>query len=211
MIKKFNEFDNKYFNREELISALSDRFDIDELESMSDEDLKNIYFSDHTDSKIPSGSGGFFPKQGVDKGINYSGSSGRSGLIWTGENIKKFESFLDDTLSKADPSKPIVHNDLVGKPYNNRNVPNLDVVYAVEFVSMKTFDAYYKTESYLEDMGYIVGDMQRNNPIGFSDEFRIPKWDKMSSEEQSQLDGVIISDDFREGNVTILWFKAPKY
>lgn len=127
---------------------------------------------------------------------------------------KYFENdeFVDDVLGKADPEKPIHRNDLEGKPYNDREVPEKDVVYAVEFVAAGTFQSYYNAQKYLKDMGYNIGSMQGPAPIGFSSEYDyISKWRNMTRTEHAQLDGVILSKDFREGNTLVLFFNPPKF
>jgi len=54
--------------------------------------------------------------------------------------------------------------------------------------------------------------MERDAPIGFSNKYnRISKWWNMTRDEHKLLDGVMISDDFREGGVTILFFTPPNF
>lgn len=130
------------------------------------------------------------------------------------------ENFADDILSKANPDKPIICSDLVGKTYDENvgysYLPNLEIVHAVEFVSNgdeeNAFSAFYNAENYLKDMGYKIGSMEGPNPIGFSNSATyISKWCNMTSKEHQNLDGAMISDNFRTGSVTILWFTPPIY
>ncbi len=76
-----------------------------------------------------------------------------------------------------------------------------------------TFQAFYKAEAMLKEMGYIVGSMERQYPIGFApkaDWSYISKWSNMSSEERLLLHGVMLPDpNFREGGVVIVFFEAP--
>ena len=75
-----------------------------------------------------------------------------------------------------------------------------------------TFASVSEAEDRLRKMGYIIGSMSGNQPIGFADGEQynyISKWYNMTSEEHNKLDGVMISSDWREGSVEIIWFKEP--
>jgi hypothetical protein len=56
--------------------------------------------------------------------------------------------------------------------------------------------------------------MCRTEPIGFADADvvgYVAKWYNIDREDKGKLDGVMASDDFREGGVTIVFFNPPKY
>lgn len=75
-----------------------------------------------------------------------------------------------------------------------------------------TFLAFYNTEKRLIDLGFIIGSMDRDNPIGFAQKEKygyIAKWYNLSEEDKEKLDGVILSKDFREGAVEIVFFNEP--
>jgi hypothetical protein len=75
-----------------------------------------------------------------------------------------------------------------------------------------TFMSFYEAETRLRKMGYVIGSMCGGEPIGFADEDQynyISKWYNMNREEQNKLDGVMISSNWREGSVEIIWFKEP--
>jgi hypothetical protein len=75
-----------------------------------------------------------------------------------------------------------------------------------------TFSSVSEAEKRLREMGYIIGSMCGGEPIGFADGNQynyISKWYNMNREDQNKLDGVMISSDWREGNVEIIWFKEP--
>jgi hypothetical protein len=75
-----------------------------------------------------------------------------------------------------------------------------------------TFASVSEAEKRLRAMGYIIGSMSGNQPIGFADGEQynyISKWYNMNPEEHNKLDGVMISSDWREGSVDIIWFKEP--
>ena len=89
---------------------------------------------------------------------------------------------------------------------------DLQVEHAIEFEASGTFQAFYSAERFLKELGYRNGSMEMNNPIGFSLEFDyISKWNKMNNSEHKLLDGIMISKDFREGSVQVLFFKAPNF
>jgi hypothetical protein len=76
-----------------------------------------------------------------------------------------------------------------------------------------TFMSFYEAEKRLRKMGYRIGSMSGNQPIGFAcgEKYNyISKWYNMTPEEHNLLDGVMISDGWREGSVEIIWFKDPK-
>jgi hypothetical protein len=93
-------------------------------------------------------------------------------------------------------------------------LPNKEIVYAVEFVPTGTFGAIGAAQNYLKDLGYTIGSMQMSSPIGFADSDKydyVSKWWNMNRTEQGSLDGAIIPlDGFREGGNLVLFFKEPK-
>jgi hypothetical protein len=55
--------------------------------------------------------------------------------------------------------------------------------------------------------------MCRNEPIGFADNDvydYVAKWYNIDVSDRLKLDGVMISDDFREGDVEVLFMMPPK-
>ena len=75
------------------------------------------------------------------------------------------------------------------------------------------FEGYYSAEKRLSELGYTRGSMCRTEPIGFadSDKYRyIAKWYNLNKEEQKELDGVMISSGFRNSEVRVIFFNAPK-
>ena len=90
------------------------------------------------------------------------------------------------------------------KPWNGREVET-----RIVFKKKGTFENYYMAKNWLHENGYSDGSMARDLPIGLLKEenILIAKWGNLTKEEISELDGVMISDDFREGNVEIIIFK----
>jgi len=109
-------------------------------------------------------------------------------------------------MSKAD----ITLSELAG---TKNNATGQTVTYAVRFNACGTFSAVRKAEEFLEELGYTIGSMERNAPIGFANDEEIEyvsKWNNMTGEEHGTLDGVMLSNDFREGSVDVIFVKAPK-
>lgn len=76
------------------------------------------------------------------------------------------------------------------------------------FKEKGTFDSYHKAKEWLHQNGYSEGSMARNMPIGLlKGNFSIPKWYNMNKDDMTELDGVIVSSDFREGQVEVILFK----
>lgn len=89
-----------------------------------------------------------------------------------------------------------------------------EILHTEEFPAAGTFQAFYNAEARLKDLGYTTGSMARTEPIGFADADKydyVAKWYRISPEEKALLDGVMVSKDFREGGVTIVFFTPPKY
>ncbi len=86
------------------------------------------------------------------------------------------------------------------------------IQYAVYFEPSGTFGAITDARTWLKNEGeYVVGSMCGPEPLGFSKSVEyVSKWRNMSPVDWKKLDGVIISDDFREGGVKILFFVFPE-
>lgn len=74
------------------------------------------------------------------------------------------------------------------------------------------FSAYHKAETWLKELGYLSGSMERCQPIGFAPAKYcdyISKWTNMNGADRRQLHGVILSDDFRTGEVCVVFCESP--
>jgi hypothetical protein len=92
----------------------------------------------------------------------------------------------------------------------NKTFMNRPVIKSIIIEAKGTFSAFYEAQSLLKEEGYTVGSMCRDEPIGFADGEKydyVSKWYNMNGDEKLLLDGVMISDDFREGGVEILYLK----
>lgn len=88
-----------------------------------------------------------------------------------------------------------------------------EILHTEEFAPAGTFQAYYKAEQRLKDLGYTIGSMCGQEPIGFADAdvySYVSKWYNMNRDEKNLLDGVMVSKGFREEGVTLVFFTPPK-
>jgi len=82
------------------------------------------------------------------------------------------------------------------------------IVDAFTFEPDGTFGAFSKAARIISEMGYTVGSMCRDEPIGFADVEYIGKWNTIKRNEHSRLIGIIIPlPEFREGGVRVIFFK----
>jgi hypothetical protein len=89
-----------------------------------------------------------------------------------------------------------------------------EILHTETFLPAGTFQAFYNAENRLKELGYTTGSMCRHEPIGFADADKcdyVAKWYNLSQDDKGQLDGVMVSDDFREGGATLVFFTPPKY
>lgn len=73
------------------------------------------------------------------------------------------------------------------------------------------FDGLHDAEAFAAEVGFSIGSMQRDQPMGllFGD-FKIAKWSNLSATERQALHGKITGDK-REGPVSVTIFDtAPK-
>src|ERR1700743_159131 len=71
------------------------------------------------------------------------------------------------------------------------------------------FGALYEAAQWLHDRGFYEGSLSHPEPIGFVvGKYTLPqKWHNLSKEDKAQLSGIISSDNFREGNVKVIFFE----
>lgn len=78
----------------------------------------------------------------------------------------------------------------------------------ITFKEKGTFESYYKASTWLDENGYSKGSMARTMPIGLlKGDFNIAKWYNLGNEDIASLDGVLVSNDFREGQAEVILFK----
>jgi len=82
----------------------------------------------------------------------------------------------------------------------------------MNFKEEGTFQSFYCAQDWLRKSGYVYGSSCINSPIAVVkgenfDSYKLPeKWKNFNNEEIASVDGVIISRDFREGQVTVIIF-----
>ena len=74
----------------------------------------------------------------------------------------------------------------------------------IEFNQTGEFSAVNAAKKWLQDHGYSYGSMCMDMPIGIlKGSWCIAKWRNLTMKERKQLDGQIVSSDFRDGPVII--------
>lgn len=116
------------------------------------------------------------------------------------EHLKTFENY--------NSTEPEQLKELIGSRDENTG---RQVQYAVYFKPSGTFDSITKAREWLKNKGYVIGSICGDKPIGFSRGVDyIAKWINITPIEWKKLDGILISDDFREGDVKVLFFVFPE-
>ena len=112
------------------------------------------------------------------------------------------------TTKKKAPAQPELKTIIAAAPeidtWNGRPIEK-----RIVFDEKGTFDSYNTACRWLEANGYSHGSMARNLPIALlkGKNLSIPKWGYLDKQDIAALDGVLVSDDFREGQAEIIIFK----
>ena len=78
----------------------------------------------------------------------------------------------------------------------------------IEFAQVGDFSAVNAAENWLREHGFSYGSMCMDMPIGIlKGDWCIAKWCNLTAKERNQLDGKLLSSDFRSGPV-VLQLKA---
>ncbi len=73
------------------------------------------------------------------------------------------------------------------------------------FPAHGTFGALADATEWLKQRGYSWGSLSRNEPVAVKKgDWSIAKWRNLSDSDRFNIDGVLKSDDFREGSVELL-------
>ncbi len=79
----------------------------------------------------------------------------------------------------------------------------------IEFAQVGDFSAVSAAENWLREHGFSYGSMCMDMPIGIlKGDWCIAKWCNLTAKERNQLDGKLLSSDFRSGPV-VLQLKEP--
>ncbi|HRZ18724.1 MAG TPA: hypothetical protein P5136_01590 [Methanofastidiosum sp.] len=75
-----------------------------------------------------------------------------------------------------------------------------------------TFEAISDVRASLRKRTYCVGSMASTEPIAIAKgkDILISKWHNIGPEDANRIDGVILSEDFREGDIYVLLFKRRR-
>lgn len=91
------------------------------------------------------------------------------------------------------------------------DIKDMPVVRSLDFQANGIFVAIDNARAYLDDEGFVLGSMQRGEPIGFAPRATtdyISKWRNMDREDKRTLAGIIVPiGDFREGGARVLYFE----
>ena len=82
----------------------------------------------------------------------------------------------------------------------------------LDFTEPGTFQSRYAAQRYLTDYGFDYGSLDVPNPVAFvKGEYELPwKWHNINSAGKELIDGVMVSNDWREGTVTLVFFEPLK-
>lgn len=80
------------------------------------------------------------------------------------------------------------------------------------FTQKGDFAAIHAAESYCKSKGFSVGRMDGDSPIALVKRSMnyIAKWHNLSHEDRESLDGIIESEDFREGPVKVTFYNKEQ-
>jgi len=86
-----------------------------------------------------------------------------------------------------------------------------EIQFAMTFKSNgRSFSSFYEAEQMAKDLMFTCGSMCGDEPIGLAKDSEcsyIAKWRNIPSEHRTLVDGLILSNDFRNGDVELIIFK----
>lgn len=79
--------------------------------------------------------------------------------------------------------------------------------FVMDFYTPGTFASYYSATQWCYENGYSAGSMCKGLPIALKKgDYNIAKWHNLTDSERNDVDGLLLSDDFREGSCKIIIF-----
>lgn len=83
-----------------------------------------------------------------------------------------------------------------------------DVKHKISITKPGTFQSYYAACGWCSENGYEYGSTDIGNKVALrKGEYNLPqKWKNMDDAEKNSVDGIMTSDDFREGTIIIYIF-----
>jgi len=88
----------------------------------------------------------------------------------------------------------------------NEKIDQMGKVFTTEFgpYDGHPFYALRKAEAFLQKFGYSYGSLCGDEPCGIMlGEVTIAKWENLTEDERSAVDGMMTSNDFRNGSVKV--------
>jgi hypothetical protein len=84
-----------------------------------------------------------------------------------------------------------------------------DVKQKIFFSRKGTFESLYAAQGWCTENGYSYGSLCGQQPVAIMyGPYELPqKWKNMDIEDKFKCDGVIVSNDFREGSATVYLFE----
>jgi hypothetical protein len=78
----------------------------------------------------------------------------------------------------------------------------------ITFLAEGTFESLYEAQGWLHTNGYSHGSLCRDMPVAIKDGlYDLPqKWKNFDTEDEELIDGVMVSNDFREAQVEVYIF-----
>jgi hypothetical protein len=90
----------------------------------------------------------------------------------------------------------------ISDPHPNRKIDRIKT-----YKQTSDFLAHARASADLRKANYSIGSMCWDEPIGFKKGFDyIAKWKNLTYQERAQVDGVLLSNDFRHGPVYAVYY-----
>lgn len=121
----------------------------------------------------------------------------------------EFKSYLEAASKLPKGAEASLPKSLVKKLKEDHKTKDRTISKVYAFYNKDdSFMAYHGAEQKAKKMGYSVGIMQRDSPIALAKakNMYIAKWWNIGIEEADRIDGVLVSDDMRDGDVYIVIF-----
>ena len=84
-----------------------------------------------------------------------------------------------------------------------------EVKQELSFKEKGTFQSFYAAQKWLLENSFEHGSMDGGNPIAIQlDNYVLPqKWHNFDKEDEEMIDGIMTSNDWREGEVKVIIYK----
>jgi len=83
-----------------------------------------------------------------------------------------------------------------------------EIAQIIDFPATGTFSAYHNAEGMADGLGYVVGRLCCDAPVPIAKNISyIAKWYNIEPHHRSRIEGGMVSEDFREGAVSLVIFE----